>query len=256
MWVAYFESKFCVLYWSVRRGACLYVQTLLPKLNCRVVADEPALTFPFFPSFFCNGKRFVYGSATVFALASLPCRSNGRKHTSVHTRALSLYIYLRIVLHNSVHGIIPWICIYFLILKVSQDGNMTSSTLILKPTLLDHDKVITCRAENFEIQRGIVEDTWKLNVFCKYKIILYKIFFKNTNYCNFNTFMDIHFHNIYSFCFYFSVVPILHLELGSNMNPDDIEEGDDVYFECKVHANPGAYKVIWRHNVNFSWIYM
>ncbi|XP_033191578.1 nephrin isoform X3 [Bombus vancouverensis nearcticus] len=95
--------------------------------------------------------------------------------------------------------------------KVSQDGNMTSSTLILKPTLLDHDKVITCRAENFEIQRGIVEDTWKLNVF---------------------------------------FVPILHLELGSNMNPDDIEEGDDVYFECKVHANPGAYKVIWRHNGN------
>ena len=40
------------------------------------------------------------------------------------------------------------------------------------------------------------------------------------------------------------------------MNPDDIEEGDDVYFECKVHANPGAYKVIWKHNVSFSWIYV
>ncbi|KAK9301229.1 hypothetical protein QLX08_006314 [Tetragonisca angustula] len=95
--------------------------------------------------------------------------------------------------------------------KVSQDGNMTSSTLILKPTLLDHDKIVICRAENFKVQRGIVEDTWKLNVF---------------------------------------FVPILHLELGSNMNPDDIEEGDDVYFECKVHANPGAYKVIWKHNGN------
>ncbi|CAD1468889.1 unnamed protein product, partial [Heterotrigona itama] len=83
--------------------------------------------------------------------------------------------------------------------KVSEDGNMTSSTLILKPTLLDHDKVVICRAENFKVQR---------------------------------------------------VVPILHLELGSNMNPDDIEEGDDVYFECKVHANPGAYKVIWKHNGN------
>lgn len=34
------------------------------------------------------------------------------------------------------------------------------------------------------------------------------------------------------------------------MNPDDIEEGDDVYFECKVHANPGAYKVVWKHNVS------
>lgn len=33
------------------------------------------------------------------------------------------------------------------------------------------------------------------------------------------------------------------------MNPEDIEEGDDVYFECKINANPGAYKVVWKHNV-------
>ncbi|XP_070156346.1 nephrin isoform X4 [Polyergus mexicanus] len=93
--------------------------------------------------------------------------------------------------------------------KVSPDGNQTNSILTFQPTLLDHDKVITCRAENSKIQRGIAEDTWKLNVF---------------------------------------FVPILHLQLGSNMNPDDIEEGDDVYFECKVRANPDAYKVVWKHN--------
>lgn len=40
------------------------------------------------------------------------------------------------------------------------------------------------------------------------------------------------------------------------MNPDDIEEGDDVYFECKVHANPNAYKVIWKHNVSDINIYI
>lgn len=34
------------------------------------------------------------------------------------------------------------------------------------------------------------------------------------------------------------------------MNPEDIEEGDDVYFECKVNANPSAYKVVWKHNVS------
>ncbi|XP_032679433.1 synaptogenesis protein syg-2-like isoform X2 [Odontomachus brunneus] len=95
--------------------------------------------------------------------------------------------------------------------KVSQDGNMTSSTLAIQPTLLHHDKVITCRAENPMVQRGTAEDTWKLNVF---------------------------------------FVPILHLQLGTNMNPDDIEEGDDVYFECQVHANPDAYKVVWKHNGN------
>ncbi|TGZ37391.1 hypothetical protein DBV15_08079 [Temnothorax longispinosus] len=94
---------------------------------------------------------------------------------------------------------------------VSQDGNMTSSILSFQPTLAHHDKVITCRAENPKVQHGVAEDTWKLNVF---------------------------------------FVPILHLQLGSNMNPDDIEEGDDVYFECKVQANPGAYKVVWKHNGN------
>ncbi|XP_023288397.1 nephrin [Orussus abietinus] len=94
---------------------------------------------------------------------------------------------------------------------VSPDGNSTTSTLVLKPTLLDHEKLITCRAENPKVRDGVEEDTWKLNVY---------------------------------------FVPILHLELGSNMNPDDIEEGDDVYFECKVHANPWAYKVVWHHNGN------
>lgn len=49
---------------------------------------------------------------------------------------------------------------------------------------------------------------------------------------------------------FITVVPTIQLELGSNLNPDDIEEGDDVYFECKVHANPVAYKVVWRHNVS------
>lgn len=48
--------------------------------------------------------------------------------------------------------------------------------------------------------------------------------------------------------FFIAVVPRISLGLGSNLNPDDIEEGDDVYFECKVHANPAAYKVVWKHN--------
>ena len=42
---------------------------------------------------------------------------------------------------------------------------------------------------------------------------------------------------------------MLNLKLGPSMNPDDIEEGDDVYFECDIKANPAAYKVVWKHNV-------
>uniref|UniRef100_A0A1B6DTE2 Ig-like domain-containing protein n=1 Tax=Clastoptera arizonana TaxID=38151 RepID=A0A1B6DTE2_9HEMI len=92
----------------------------------------------------------------------------------------------------------------------SEDGNITTSTLTFTPTLLDHDKMLTCRAENDRVSAGEVEeDSWKLNVY---------------------------------------FLPVLQLDLGSNMNPNDIEEGDDVYFECKMHANPAAYKVVWKHN--------
>ena len=47
-------------------------------------------------------------------------------------------------------------------------------------------------------------------------------------------------------------MPHVRLELGSKMNPEDIEEGDDVYFECIVKANPTAYKVLWKHNVSIN----
>ncbi|XP_023316784.1 nephrin isoform X1 [Trichogramma pretiosum] len=93
--------------------------------------------------------------------------------------------------------------------KVSSAGNMTTSNLTFTPTKSDNGTSITCRAENPNVKAAVMEDTLKLNVF---------------------------------------YVPTLTLSLGSNMNPDDIEEGDDVYFDCKVDANPSAYKVVWKHN--------
>uniref|UniRef100_A0A2H8TFI4 Nephrin n=1 Tax=Melanaphis sacchari TaxID=742174 RepID=A0A2H8TFI4_9HEMI len=97
---------------------------------------------------------------------------------------------------------------------VSPDGNVTSSTLTFQPTKSDNGKSLICRAENQNVQHleemgSKVEDSWTI---------------------------DVHY------------VPILKLALGINMNPADIEEGDDVYFECKIDANPPAYKVIWKHN--------
>lgn len=38
--------------------------------------------------------------------------------------------------------------------------------------------------------------------------------------------------------------------MGSNLNPDDIKEGDDVYFECVIQSNPKPYKMSWFHNVS------
>ncbi|XP_017102214.2 protein turtle homolog B [Drosophila bipectinata] len=93
--------------------------------------------------------------------------------------------------------------------KVSEDGNVSTSVLSITPTREDHGKALSCRATNELVRNGIRETAMKLNVF---------------------------------------FIPTLQLDLGSNLNPEDIEEGDDVYFECKVHANPAAYKVVWKHN--------
>lgn len=47
-------------------------------------------------------------------------------------------------------------------------------------------------------------------------------------------------------------VPVVVMKFGKNLNPDDIEEGDDVYFECIIKANPSAYKVVWKLNVSLN----
>lgn len=38
--------------------------------------------------------------------------------------------------------------------------------------------------------------------------------------------------------------------MGSSLDPGDIKEGDDVYFECNVRANPAASTLTWFHEVN------
>ncbi|KAF6200039.1 hypothetical protein GE061_006339 [Apolygus lucorum] len=42
--------------------------------------------------------------------------------------------------------------------------------------------------------------------------------------------------------------PETTIHLGTSLNPDNIREGSDVYFDCYVKAEPPVYKVEWRHN--------
>ncbi|XP_039283060.1 hemicentin-1 isoform X2 [Nilaparvata lugens] len=91
----------------------------------------------------------------------------------------------------------------------SQDNNQSISMLSFTPVIDDDGKYLTCRAENPAFSDSALEDKWRLNV---------------------------------------HYMPVVSLKMGSSLNPDDIKEGDDVYFECNIRANPKAYKLAWFHN--------
>ncbi|CAB3374611.1 Hypothetical predicted protein [Cloeon dipterum] len=91
----------------------------------------------------------------------------------------------------------------------AEDGNHTISILTFVPGIDDDGKYLTCRAENPSIPESALEDKWRLDV---------------------------------------QYAPLLTLQMGSTLNADDIKEGDDVYFECHIKANPKIYKKIWLHN--------
>ncbi|XP_044013453.1 nephrin-like [Aphidius gifuensis] len=86
------------------------------------------------------------------------------------------------------------------------EDNHSISILEFIPGIEDDGKYLTCRAENPSISDSVLEDKWRLDV--QYQ-------------------------------------PIVSLQIGSNLNPEDIKEGVDVYFECTVQANPKAYKLAW-----------
>ncbi|KAK3850266.1 hypothetical protein Pcinc_043015 [Petrolisthes cinctipes] len=44
--------------------------------------------------------------------------------------------------------------------------------------------------------------------------------------------------------------PKASCSFGASLDVANIKEGDDVYFECAIDANPRAHLVTWRHNTN------
>ncbi|XP_042217603.1 nephrin-like [Homarus americanus] len=95
------------------------------------------------------------------------------------------------------------------VMTTSPDSNVTTSIVKYKADMIDSGKYLTCRSENQLIPNSAKEDGIKLNV-------LYK--------------------------------PVVTLQMGSSLNPDNIKEGDDVYFECHINANPTVSRVFWYHN--------
>ncbi|KAK9301867.1 hypothetical protein QLX08_005927 [Tetragonisca angustula] len=89
-----------------------------------------------------------------------------------------------------------------------QEGGTSISVLQWTPSIDDEGKFLVCRATNPTLQEAGIEERWKLKV---------------------------HF------------APVVALKMGSSLNPKNIKEGDDVYFECNVRANPRAYRLTWFH---------
>ena len=42
----------------------------------------------------------------------------------------------------------------------------------------------------------------------------------------------------------------MSLRFGASLDPANIAEGNDVYFECGIDANPDEYKIVWIHDVS------
>ncbi|KOX78913.1 Cell adhesion molecule 4 [Melipona quadrifasciata] len=89
-----------------------------------------------------------------------------------------------------------------------QEGGTSISVLQWTPSIDDEGKFLVCRATNPTLQEAGIEERWKLKV---------------------------HF------------APVVTLKMGSSLNPKNIKEGGDVYFECNVRANPRAYRLTWFH---------
>ncbi|XP_020300432.1 hemicentin-1-like isoform X1 [Pseudomyrmex gracilis] len=88
----------------------------------------------------------------------------------------------------------------------ADNSNVTRSVLSYVPTIEDDGKFLTCRAENPVVPNSALEDKWHLLVY---------------------------------------YAPVVSIRLGLSLKANDINEGDDVYFECEVRANPKFYKLIW-----------
>ncbi|XP_071543726.1 uncharacterized protein [Panulirus ornatus] len=90
----------------------------------------------------------------------------------------------------------------------SADGNVTTSNLAFTPKPQDNGSFLRCIAETRPVSTSM-EDVWNLTVY---------------------------------------YLPTAAASFGSSLDSTNIKEGDDVYFECSIQANPRVSQVSWRHN--------
>ncbi|KAK8768918.1 hypothetical protein V5799_014617, partial [Amblyomma americanum] len=91
--------------------------------------------------------------------------------------------------------------------KVMPIGNRVFSVVAYTPTREDNGKRLRCVAENPNIVGSSIEASYSLDVHYK---------------------------------------PLVTLQLGKRLRLEEIYEGQDVYLECSIDANPRVSEVIWR----------
>ena len=57
-------------------------------------------------------------------------------------------------------------------------------------------------------------------------------------------------------CLSITDLPVVRIALGSNIYGEDIKEGDDLYIECHIRANPNFHRLQWSHNVIISRVFI
>ncbi|KAK8783563.1 hypothetical protein V5799_010073 [Amblyomma americanum] len=91
--------------------------------------------------------------------------------------------------------------------KVMHIGRRVFSVVTYTPTREDKGKRVRCVAENPNIEGSFIEASYSLDVHYK---------------------------------------PLVTLQLGKRLRLEEIYEGQDVYLECSIDANPRMSEVIWR----------
>ncbi|XP_040068972.2 synaptogenesis protein syg-2 [Ixodes scapularis] len=95
--------------------------------------------------------------------------------------------------------------------KVMLIGNRIFSVVAYTPTREDNGKRLRCVAENPNIVGSSIEASYNLDVHYK---------------------------------------PLVTLQLGKRLRLEEIFEGQDVYLECSIDANPRVSEVVWRFEDN------